>query len=111
MPLEGPNFKQDNKLGVNKMPKAACVDTAAWGWLEKFNPTSNGRKAWVALIGHYDGYGELNKRTTRAMEELMKLHYKDEKYIMKLKELFRVLDCQPEHRCSPGVFSLCCNVH
>ena len=29
MPLEGPNFKQDNKL-VYKMLKAACVDTAAW---------------------------------------------------------------------------------
>ena len=97
MPLEGLNFKQDNKL-VYKMLKAACVDTAAWAWLEKFDPTSNGRKAWMALVGHYDGYGELNKRTTRAKEELMKLHYKDkkafsfERYITKLKELFRMLD-------------------
>jgi hypothetical protein len=97
MPLEGPNFKQDNKL-VYKMLKAACVDTAAWAWLEKYDPTSDGRKAWMALLAHYNGYGELNKRTTRAKEELMKLHYKDEKafsfekYITKLKELFRVLD-------------------
>ena len=66
MPLEGPNFKNDNKL-VYKMLKVACVDTAAWAWLEKFDSTSDGRKAcWMALVEYYDGYGELNKQTTRA---------------------------------------------
>ena len=60
----------------------------------------------MALVEHYDGYGELNKRTTRAKEELMKLHYKDEKaysfekYITKLKELFRVLDKDPNEKYS-----------
>ena len=89
------------------MLKAACVDTVAWVWLEKFDPTSDGRKAWMALVEHYDGYGELNKRTTRAKEELMKLHYKDEKafsferYITKLKELFRVLDKDTHEKYSP----------
>ena len=43
------------------MLKAACVDTAACAWLKKFDPTSDDRKAWMALVNHYDGYGELNK--------------------------------------------------
>ena len=34
MPLEGQNFKQDNKL-VYKILKASCLDTDAWPWIEK----------------------------------------------------------------------------
>ena len=78
MPLKGQNFKHDNKL-LYKMLKAACVDTKAWPWLMKHGPKADGRKAWLALVAHYNGYGELNKRTMRAKEELLKLHYKDEK--------------------------------
>ena len=97
MPLEGQNFKHDNRL-VYKMLKAACVDTDAWAWIQKNDPSADGRKAWLALIAHYDGYGELNKRVQRAKMELVKLHYKDEKvfpfekYVTKLKEQFRVLE-------------------
>jgi hypothetical protein len=91
MPLDGQNFKHDNKL-VYKLLKAACVDTDAWAWIQKNDPSADGRKAWLALIAHYDGYGELNKRVQRAKMELLRLHYKDEKvfpfekYVTKLKE-------------------------
>ena len=97
MPLDGQNFKHDNKL-VYKLLKAACVDTDAWAWIQKNDPSADGRKAWLALIAHYDGYGELNKRVQRAKMELLRLHYKDEKvfpfekYVTKLKEQFRVLE-------------------
>ena len=64
MPLEGQNFKHDNKL-VCKLLKAACVDTDAWAWIQKNDPSANARKAWLVLIAHYHGYGELNKRVQR----------------------------------------------
>jgi hypothetical protein len=96
MPLTGENFKRDNKLVYN-MLKAACVKSDAWTWIQDYDKYANGRKAWQALIGHYDGTGELNKRVERAKEEISRLHYKDEKvfpferYVTKLKESFFVL--------------------
>ena len=51
----------------------------------------------IKLVGHNDGYGELNKRVERAKMEILRLRYEDEKvstnekYVTKLKENFRVL--------------------
>ena len=78
MPLEGQNFKHDNKL-VYKLLKATCVDTDTWAWIQKNDPSADGRKAWLALVAHYDGCGELNKHVQRAKMELLRLHYKDKK--------------------------------
>ena len=61
MPLEGQNFKHDNKL-VYELLKAACVDTDAWAWIQKNDPSADGRKAWLALVAHSDGNDKLNKR-------------------------------------------------
>ncbi len=97
MPLKGSNFKHDNKL-VYKLLKAACVDTDACAWIQKNDPSANNRKAWLALVVHYNGYGELNKQVKRAKMELLSLHYKDKKvfpfktYVTRLKEQFRVLE-------------------
>ena len=97
MPLTGENFKRDNKL-VYQMLKSAYIKSDAWTWIQSFDRTSDGRKAWLALVAHYDGTGELNKRVERAKEELARLHYKDEKiflfekYFTKLKENFFVLE-------------------
>ncbi len=107
MPLEGQNFKHDNKL-VYKLLKAACVDTDAWAWIQKNDPSADGRKTWLALIAHYDGYGELNKQVQRAKMELLKLHYKEEKvfpfekYVTKFKEQFhwRKTDMQVIRDCN-----------
>jgi hypothetical protein len=96
MPLAGENFKRDTKL-VYSMLKAACVKTDAWTWIQDHDKSSNGRQAWLTLVKHYDGTGELNKRLERAKEEMNRLHYKDEKsypferYITKLKENFFIL--------------------
>ena len=97
MPLEGENFKRDNKL-VYQMLKSACIKSDAWTWIQSFDRAADGRKAWLSLVGHYDGTGELSKRVERAKEEITRLHYKDEKvfpfekYITKLKENFYVLE-------------------
>ncbi len=51
----------------------------------------------MALVAHYDGTGELNKRVKEAKEEISCLHYKDKKvfpfgkFITKLKENFHML--------------------
>jgi hypothetical protein len=66
-------------------------------WIQCFDRTANGRKEWLALIAHYDGTGELNKRVEKAKEEISRLHYKGkkvfpfEKFVTKLKENFHVL--------------------
>jgi hypothetical protein len=97
MPLTGGNFKRDNKL-LYQMLKSTCIKSDAWTWIQSFDRASEGRKAWLALVAHYDGTGELNKRVDRAKEELARLHYKDEKifpfkkYVTKLKENFFVLE-------------------
>jgi hypothetical protein len=97
MPLNGENFKRDNKLVYN-MLKSACIKTDAWTWIQDHDKSSNGRKAWLTLVGHYDGTGELNKRLERAKEEISRLHYKDEKafpferFVTKLKENFFILN-------------------
>jgi hypothetical protein len=60
MPLTGENFKRDNKL-VCQMLKLACIKSDAWTWIQSFDRASDGRKAWLALVAHYNGTGELNK--------------------------------------------------
>ncbi len=59
MPLEGQNFKHDNKL-VYKLLKATCVDTDTWAWIQKNDPSADGRKAWLALVAHDDGCGKIS---------------------------------------------------
>jgi hypothetical protein len=73
MPLTGKKFKRDNKL-VYQMLKLACIKSDAWTWIQSFDRAADGRKAWLALVGHYDGTGELNKWVERAKEELSRLH-------------------------------------
>ncbi len=95
MPVEGENFKRDNKL-VFQILKLAGIKSNARTWIQSFDWTADCRKAWLALVAHYDGTGELNKRVEKAKEEISCLHYKDEKvfpfekFVTKLKENFHV---------------------
>ena len=81
MPLEGQNYRHDNKLVYKLLKAASCVDTDAWAWIEKSDPAADVRKAWLSLVAHDDEYDELDKRVNRAKMELMRLHYKDEKVL------------------------------
>ena len=69
VPLTGENFKRDNKL-VYAMLKSACVRTDAWTWIQDHDKSANGSRAWMSLIGHYNGTGDLNKRLERSEEEI-----------------------------------------
>ena len=57
------------------MLKAACIKSNAWTWIQDCDRTANGRKAWLALVEHYNGSGKLNKRVERTKEEIARLHY------------------------------------
>ena len=105
MPLTGTNYKHDNRL-VYGMLKAACIRTDAWIWIQTCDTTYNGRKAWLALVEHYDGDSELGKRVHRAKHEIEDLHYKDERvlpfdrYATKMKEAFYVLNKDKDEKMS-----------
>jgi hypothetical protein len=86
MPLAGENFKRDNKLVYN-MLKAACVKSDAWTWIQDHDKLANGRKAWQALVAHYDGTGELDKRVERSQEHLRAQIRTQEVYMKKISQV------------------------
>jgi hypothetical protein len=50
MPLEGENFKRDDKLEFQIL-KSACIKSDAWTLIQSFDCTANGRKAWLLGVG------------------------------------------------------------
>jgi hypothetical protein len=65
---------------VFQILKSACIKSNAWTcWIQSFDCTANGRKAWLVLVEHYDGTGEVNKRVEKAKEQISRLHYKDKR--------------------------------
>jgi hypothetical protein len=56
--LKGRCFEQDNQT---------IIDSPGWAWIEPHDMAENGRNAVLALISHhYNGEGELSKRTAIA---------------------------------------------
>src|SRR6056300_1416475 len=59
LPLNGAAFDADNRDVFRKL-KSFLIDTAGWAWIEPFNTTENGRRAFLAWSDHYNGQGELS---------------------------------------------------
>jgi hypothetical protein len=76
--LYGPSFELDNRTVYRKL-KAFLVDTPAWAWIEPYDLAENGRAAHQAWVNHYNGQGELSKRTAMAKTRLAALFYKNER--------------------------------
>lgn len=76
--LNGVEFDQDNRSAY-RMLKAFLINTPGWPWIEPFDATENGRGAFFAWTGHYNGRGELSKRVKLAEARLNSLHYKNER--------------------------------
>jgi hypothetical protein len=76
--LEGESFQLDNQTVFRKL-KAFLIDSPGWAWIEPHNMAENGRAAYMAWTTHYNGEGELSKRTAIARSRLEALHYKNEK--------------------------------
>jgi len=78
IPLVGTAFDSDNRAVYRKL-KAFLINTPGWAWIEPFNATEDGRQAFRAWSDHYNGEGELSKRTALAKQRLDQLHYRNEK--------------------------------
>jgi hypothetical protein len=77
-PLEGGSFDLDNQAVYHKL-KAFLIDSLGWAWIEPHDSAENGRNAYLAWVEHYNGEGELSKRTAIAKSKLDALHYRNER--------------------------------
>jgi hypothetical protein len=77
-PLAGNSFELDNQSVYRKL-KAFLIDSPGWAWIEPHDTAENGRAAYMAWTAHYNGEGELSKRTATAKAKLDQLHYKNER--------------------------------
>jgi hypothetical protein len=77
-PHTGNSFELDNQAVYRKL-KAFLIDSPAWAWIEPHDTAEDGRAAYMAWTEHYNGEGELSKRTAIAKTKLDNLHYKNER--------------------------------
>ena len=104
--LTGAAYEQDNNAVYHKL-KTFLIDTAGWAWIESFDSMEDGRSAFLAWSDHYNGPGELSKRTALAKAKLGSLHYKNERsmsferYIELLTKCYNTLEKDPDQRLSP----------
>jgi hypothetical protein len=75
-PLAGGSFELDNQMVYRKF-KAFLINLPGWAWIEPHDTVENGRAAYMAWTEHYNGEGELSKRTAMAKSNLEILHYKE----------------------------------
>ena len=103
LPLVGEAFDMDSK-SVYRLLKSFLVNTPGWTWIESFDTTENGRGAFLAWADHYNGQGELSKRTAMAKARVKNLFYKNERSLPfeKVTEIlsksFSTLDKDPDER-------------
>ena len=77
-PLTGSSFELDNQAVYRKL-KAFLIDSPGWAWIERHDTAEDGRGAYLAWVSHYNGAGELSKRTALAKSKLDSLHYQNER--------------------------------
>jgi hypothetical protein len=72
-PLTGKHYKQDN-MRVYRILNTLLTGTEATTWIREFDRSQDGRAAWNALVAHYDGGGQQEKRIARAESTISQLH-------------------------------------
>jgi hypothetical protein len=78
LPLTGEAYSMDNK-SVYRLLKSFLVNTSGWTWIEPYDTMENGRGAFLTWTNHYNGQGELSKRTAMAKARVKSLFYKNER--------------------------------
>ena len=58
--------------------KAFLIGIAGYAWIKRYDHTANRSAAFQARVDHYNGVGELNKRTDLEKTRMKELHYKNE---------------------------------
>jgi hypothetical protein len=71
--LEGTVFNKDNRK-VFGIIKQSVAETPNWDWIKTLNRAQDGRAAIQMLRAHFDGPGEVEKRTADANQSLEALH-------------------------------------
>jgi hypothetical protein len=111
LPLTGKAYSTDNK-SVYRLLKSFLVNTSGWTWIEPYDTMENGHGAFLAWTSHYNGQGELSKRTAMAKARIKSLFYKNERSLLfeKVMEIlsksFSTLDKDPDKRYSECYFSV-----
>ena len=107
-PHRGNVYMTDNRR-VAQLLKASTLTTDAYVYIERELEAMNGRKAWLALVDHYDGDGEREKRTSKAQADLKALHYRGnelvfpfETFSTKFLKALNVLNKSQNHIIAPG---------
>jgi hypothetical protein len=77
-PLTGPDFQRDN-VRVYGIIKQLVLEGPGRSYIMPFDKTSNGRAAWLALIGHFEGDSYRNRNVEEAYSTLEHLHYEGER--------------------------------
>ena len=105
LPLEGDAFDADNHSVYRKL-KAFLINSPGWAWIEPHDTAEDGRAAFKAWTDHYNGEGELSKRTAIAKTKLDQVHYRNErslpfeKCIEIMTKCFNTLHKDPDERYS-----------
>jgi hypothetical protein len=76
-PLTGRHFNLDN-MTAYRLLSDLVHGTSGYTWISSFDRPQNGRAAWLALVEHYEGGGQKEKRMSAAMSTIKALHYKNE---------------------------------
>ena len=101
-PLGGPYYKEDNKE-VFRLLSDLVKDQPAT-WIQPYQASQDGRRAWLALVDHFDGGGQKERRISKAEAILETVLYQNERvfsfdaYSAKLLRAFRTLDNTPNRR-------------
>ena len=63
-------FEIDNRAVWSLLVGSCRGDNQAWAHIQLFMPRQDGRAAWLALVGIYEGSGEIDRRETAALRIL-----------------------------------------
>ena len=95
-PLNGRHYNLDN-MTVYRLLSDVVSGTLGYTWIRDLDRSQNGWAAWMALVVHYEGGGQREKRMSAALATIKALHYKNESvfayedFSHKLLEAFRDL--------------------
>ena len=76
-PLNGRHYNLDNMM-VYRLLSDVVSGTLGYTWIRDHDRSQNGRAAWMALVVHYEGGGQREKRMSAALATIKALHYKNE---------------------------------
>lgn len=76
-PLQGRHFNMDN-MTAYRLLSDLVNGTSGYTWISNFDRAQDGRAAWQALVEHYEGGGQREKRMSAAVATIKALHYKNE---------------------------------